>query len=87
MNNNSAELHALLDVIPPGKLRLVDNRIFLGETTWAMAQPITVGVLHPKHTKDDNRVMIRGLLDIINLLRGHGIVVGEVEVLVTGEAV
>lgn len=65
-------LQVLLDAVPHGLLRLVDNRILLGDSTW-IGIPVTVCVLHPKHTRDENRLLITALLDIVNALRQEGV--------------
>lgn len=56
-------------LIPEGELKLVDNRIMVGNSTWAMTQPITIAVLHPKHFKDENRALMLELLAIVNAAR------------------
>ncbi len=66
---NLSSLITLCEVLPPGRLRLVDNRIFVGDSTWAMTQPITIAVLHHKHTKDENRAYIAQLIAIVNEAR------------------
>lgn len=62
----STEALALL----PGFLRLVDNRIMAGDdSTWMPTQPVTICVMHPKHTKDANRAAMQAMIDIVNAAR------------------
>lgn len=68
----------VLERLPNGKLSLVDNRIVAGDSTWIVAQPITVVcVLHPKQTKPENRAFIKAILDAINASR-DGLAASEV---------
>jgi hypothetical protein len=56
------------DSIPPGLLRLVDNRIVVGDSTFG-TQPLTILVLHPKQTFPEHKERIRAMLDCINQAR------------------
>lgn len=54
----------------PGFLRLVDNRVMAGEqSSWMPIQPVTICVMHPKHTKDENRAAMQAIIDIVNAAR------------------
>jgi hypothetical protein len=53
-------------LIAAGRVRLVDNRIVVGDSTWALEQPRTICVLHPKQNKAEHREFVKALLDVIN---------------------
>lgn len=52
--------------LPTGTFRLVDNRIVLGDSSWAAQQPTTICVLHHKQNSPDNMVLIRAMLKELN---------------------
>jgi hypothetical protein len=68
MNIDDDKARAALARLPQGKLRLVDNRVLAGESTFA-AQPATVCVCAPKHFGDENRQRLQALVDIANCVR------------------
>jgi hypothetical protein len=56
------------DKLPEGQLRLVDNRIVAGDSTWA-EQPHLVCVLHPKQTQPQHLEMLKALIELVNAAR------------------
>ena len=58
----------MVNELPPGPLRLVDNRIVAGDSNW-LAQPVTIAILHPKQTKPEHREAVRALLEAVNATR------------------
>jgi hypothetical protein len=57
--------------LPAGKFRLIDNRIVVGESSWAVQQPATICVLHPKQNTDEHRALVKALLDEVNEARAY----------------
>jgi hypothetical protein len=57
--------------LPEGKYRLIDNRIVLGDSTWAAQQPTTICVLHHKQNTDEHRQLIQRMLDELNTARSR----------------
>lgn len=59
-----------LNSLPPGRLRIVDDRVIAGDSSWApTTRPETVFVFNRRHTKEDQRDYLRALIEIINEVR------------------
>ncbi len=55
--------------LPEGVIRLVDNRIVVGDSSWANAQPITVVEISRKKLDPRARAFLNGILGLANKAR------------------
>lgn len=63
-------IQKMLDSLPPGELRHVDDRIVADASTWASPDMQPIAVLHRKHAKPDQNPHLQTILQVINELRG-----------------